>query len=159
MESETIKLRRAKPNDCRVVFEWANDPETRAASFHTQSIAFDEHETWFAAAIAPPDSLFIVESGHEPAGVARIEATDRDVAVVSINLAPAVRGRGLANTVINALVPIAYARGFRKLVARIRADNLISQRVFEQCGFARETTEVINGARAFVVSRETTGAE
>ena len=79
MESETIKLRRAKPNDCGVVFEWANDPETRAASFHTQSIAFDEHETWFAAAITPPDSLFIVESGHEPAGVARIEATDRDV--------------------------------------------------------------------------------
>ncbi len=159
MNAETIKLRPAGPDDCPAVFAWANDPESRAASFHAQMIAFDEHETWFAAAIALRDSVFIIELGHEPAGVARIEAIDGDNAAISINLAPAARGRGLANEAINALVPLARALGFRKLVAQVRADNIPSQRVFEKSGFTREGIEAINGVRAFVFSRETAETE
>jgi len=158
MKAEPITLRPAGSADCRIVFRWANDPETRAASFHTQTIAFDEHETWFDAAIAPRDSLFIIEAGHEPVGVARIEAADGDIAEVSINLAPTARGQGLAHTVLNALVPLASARGFRKLLARVRADNLRSQRAFEKSGFTRESVSVINGAQALVFARETAGS-
>ncbi len=155
MKAETIKLRLAEPNDCRVVFAWANDPETRSASFHTQIIAFEEHEAWFAAAIAGYDSLFIIEAGDEPVGVTRIEAIAGDTAEVSVNLAPVARGRGLAAVAIMALVPRARTRGFRKLIARVRADNTRSQRVFEKSGFSREGIEPVCGTRAFVFSRET----
>ena len=159
MNAATIKLRPAEPNDCHAIFAWANDPETRSASFHTETITLKEHESWFATAIDGPDSLFVIEAQEEPAGVARIEAAGTDRAEISINLAPVARGRGLAGAVIMALIPLARDQGYRQLLARIRADNARSQRVFENCGFTRESTETVNGTSALIFARDTTHSD
>lgn len=159
MNAAAIKLRPAKPSDCHAIFAWANDPDTRSASFHTETIALEEHESWFATAIAEPDSLFIIEAGDEPAGVARIEATENNNAEISINLAPEARGRGLAWAAIMALISLAGHQGYGQLLARIRADNPRSQRVFEKSGFIHESTETVNGTSALIFARDTTDSD
>src|SRR6266705_476142 len=48
MLSMELNLRRAGKSDCRLLWEWANDPGVRAASFQTAMISWDEHAEWFA---------------------------------------------------------------------------------------------------------------
>ena len=42
-----IYLREATIEDRDLLYEWANDPETRRASFNTDRINYEEHCRWF----------------------------------------------------------------------------------------------------------------
>jgi len=44
-----VTLRTASLADCELVFDWANDPVTRAMSFNQAQITRAEHVAWFAA--------------------------------------------------------------------------------------------------------------
>jgi RimJ/RimL family protein N-acetyltransferase len=145
-----VVLRPARAEDCRRVFEWATDPDTRAASFHTDPIPWEDHERWYAASLASESRhLRIAESDGTPAGLVRLDRTEDDEAVeIGINLAPARRGRGLAVPMLLAALAEARTLGFTRVVARIRPDNLRSIRAFERAGFAFAREERVNGSEA-----------
>ena len=48
MPPATVLLRPALDEDCQRVFDWANDPVTRSASFHSAVIAYEDHQRWYA---------------------------------------------------------------------------------------------------------------
>jgi len=47
MHDATLVLRRVEEADCSLLWEWANEPEVRSASFSSTPIAWDEHREWF----------------------------------------------------------------------------------------------------------------
>ena len=47
MAPTRLTLRKAEPGDCDRVFQWANDPTTRANSYRSAFIPRDEHCQWF----------------------------------------------------------------------------------------------------------------
>jgi RimJ/RimL family protein N-acetyltransferase len=146
-----VALRPAREDDCRRVFEWASDPETRAASFHPEPIPWSDHERWYAASLeSGTRHLRIAEAGGVPVGLARLDRMDDDPAAaeIGIHLAPEHRGRGLSVPVLLAARTEAEALGFAKVVARIRPDNLRSIRAFERAGFALVRVEAVAGLDA-----------
>ena len=102
MQSADLTVRRACKNDCRLLWEWANDPGVRAASFHTSKIPWAEHAAWFAQKLDSADALiYIAEDQHgKPVGQFRLEWLRDGNARVDVSVAPERRGSGIAALLI-----------------------------------------------------------
>src|SRR5262249_14791779 len=46
---DALQLRLATREDAGLLWQWANDPQTRANSFHQESIPWDQHVSWYTA--------------------------------------------------------------------------------------------------------------
>ena len=74
MPPDAIALRPAREEDCRRVFEWANDPVTRAASFRSAPIPFADHERWYGDSLrGERRHLRIAEVAGEAVGLVRFD--------------------------------------------------------------------------------------
>lgn len=145
-------LRPARADDCMRVLDWANDPEARRASFHSEPIPEQTHRHWFDAALAGARRLYIVELAGVPAGVARLDAAGPGTAEASLNIAPEHRRRGLAGPVLAELVERAAEAGYGTVVARIRTDNPASRKAFARAGFEPGGRDTVNGIDALVMT-------
>jgi RimJ/RimL family protein N-acetyltransferase len=133
----TVVLRQAKPADCELLFNWVNERDSLAAKLVTTGpIARAEHEKWFAARLADPETfLWIIESGGEPIGQLRlmkkIDAYEVDIYVVGGQRQAGVARQALTSGVdmLSGQRPSAIVR------ARVKPDNVGSQRLFERAGF------------------------
>jgi len=139
----SLRARRAGPGDSATLHAWRNDPVTRAMSRSTAEVPRGDHERWYAAALADPDRRLLVVDGEDgPVGMVRLDRDEPGVWEVSINLAPAARGRGLAGAVLAAgteqvLHDPALPEPVRVVVAHVRRDNAPSVRLFERAGYRR----------------------
>ena len=60
--SETVRLRPATIEDAQRLFEWRNDPQTRAQSLQQQPVAWESHLAWLQASLRNPNrQLYIAE--------------------------------------------------------------------------------------------------
>ncbi len=144
-----VSLRAATAGDLELTFGWANDLETRAASFHGATIERGEHERWLRSAISGERRLlFIAERAGVPVGVLRIERQSAERAELGITVAPEQRGQGLAVQVLQAGVERARELGLKLLLARIRPDNLRSLQSFARAGFLLVGRELVQGQPA-----------
>lgn len=132
-----IEIRPADAGDSRSLFDWRNDPMTRAASVSTDEVAWSDHETWLAKTLGSRDhAIYIAELSGVPVGVVRFdsraERTD-----VSISLSPLFRGRGLGPDVLAAAIAEYDAATTMPLPlsATIRTENNASIRLFSALGF------------------------
>jgi RimJ/RimL family protein N-acetyltransferase len=136
-----ITLARSNPDpdgdDSRCIWIWRNDPLTRQMSVATDEIPWERHRAWYAQAVRDPQKvLLLARVEGQPLAMVRFDRGASDEAEVSINLNPALRGRGLAQPLLAA----ACAWGFRELdlariTARIKPENARSLRVFAAVGF------------------------
>ena len=148
----TVTLRPARHDDCRRIWLWRNDEETRRASFDAAPIALESHERWFQATLRSPERrLYIIEAVGEAVGVVRLDL-EGERATVSINLAPEWRGRGVGPLALERLTELAFGTlGLNRLVASVKADNRASLAAFEKAGFApsgRSATVTLHRSRA-----------
>lgn len=123
-----MRLRKATMDDARRLFDWHNDPATRAASVNRDPVAWEDHLAWLEASLANPLREILIAEDGVPLGTVRL---DKDVRTeLSITLAPAARGHGLAAP----LIALA-SQGIGPVVARIRPDNAASRKAFLKAGF------------------------
>ncbi|MBP1704303.1 MAG: hypothetical protein H6Q36_42 [Chloroflexi bacterium] len=134
----SVTLRAASSADASLLLEWANDPPTRAASLTTAPIGRPEHVAWLARLLSDPRRrLWIGVAAGQDIGQVRIEVADDGAGVVSIALAPGVRGRGLARPLLLAgLEAAARELGADRARAVVRGSNEVARRLFEGSGFA-----------------------
>lgn len=148
--SSEIELRPAEANDCRQIWEWANDPVVRAMSFSGEPIAWDAHQRWFDRQLTDSDCrLWIAEdeSGN-PLGQLRFQQQERR-AVVSISLASQARGRGLAAAVlIRGTQRLFSEPSVEAIDAYIKPENGSSVVAFEQAGFVSCESAIVAGCEA-----------
>ncbi|MBZ5722042.1 MAG: UDP-2,4-diacetamido-2,4,6-trideoxy-beta-L-altropyranose hydrolase [Acidobacteriia bacterium] len=152
-----LHLRRVEEKDCRLLWEWINDPEVRAASFSCESIPWEQHVEWFASKLADPNAILYLATDAEsvPLGHVRYQIEGAG-AVVSIDLAAGFRGRGFGGMVL----AMATEELFRKsevntIHAYVKPDNHGSLRLFSNANFLRRGCETIHGQQAihFVLER------
>jgi RimJ/RimL family protein N-acetyltransferase len=144
-----VVLRAATRLDLERTFTWANDPDTRAASFQSAPIERRVHEAWFNASLQRPGRmLWIAELGGEPIAVIRLDRTELAWAEVGLNLAPERRGQGLSLPVLEAGLRAARELGLSRVVARIRPSNERSIRCFTRAGFRAAGREHVSGQEA-----------
>jgi RimJ/RimL family protein N-acetyltransferase len=127
---DTVKLRAARPEDAQLLFDWRNDPVTRAYSKTSTPISWEQHTAWYAQSLGNPNRLiFIAMTDGQPVGVIR---GDREQAgwVLSWSIGSAYRGRGLLRLMILAVLP--HFSGVVR--AEIKADNIASMKAARSAG-------------------------
>jgi UDP-2,4-diacetamido-2,4,6-trideoxy-beta-L-altropyranose hydrolase len=151
-----LRLRRVEKGDCRLLWEWANDPEVRAASFSSAPIVWERHEAWFAEKLRRRDAILYIAVDMEdtPVGLLRYDVVD-DSAILSINLVRQFRGRGYGRVVLSlGLEELFRSAPVRKITAYVKPENLASLQLFANAGFTREEDQVINGHPAICLVLE-----
>jgi RimJ/RimL family protein N-acetyltransferase len=92
-----ISLRPADSADAYALWLWANDAETRGASFGRPPIPWADHVRWLRALLADPQArLFVARDAEDcPVGSVRFDSEDGwRTARLSYVVAPEARGRG-----------------------------------------------------------------
>lgn len=133
-----IRLRCAGHQDARVVFDWRNDSETRAASLETDPISWPVHELWWKASLGRADRVLLIgeDAWDRPVGLIRFDARDGRW-VVGVQVAPDRRGQGWGHELLSSgLARMADKRGAYRFTAEIKPENEASQRLFAGCGFS-----------------------
>lgn len=149
-----VEVRPATSADAALLLTWANDPDTRAASFHPARIEPDEHAAWLAETLTRPTRrLFIGLLDGEPVGQIRLDATDPGAAELGISVAPERRRRGIGARLLAAGIETGRrdrALGVDRFVARVRAGNQPSMRLFERAGFVLRATGTCEGTPCLI---------
>ena len=133
-EGHEIVLRRAAPGDMRHVWEIANDPIVRAASFGTDFIPWEEHVDWFREAVNSPHYAFYVcKEGYARFLLAPFTSS----ALISVALRERSRGKGLGTALIREATQRLYDEEahIHTVLAQIKSDNVISHRAFKSAGY------------------------
>jgi len=135
--SQSITLRRARPEDCDSMLEWRNDEETRRHIFETTLISPDDHRSWYNKAITNPDCLLLIgEIDNQPIGVLRFDLK-ADKAIVSVYLVPSNHGRGIGTQLIRSgTLWLKKNQPEVKLIsARVLSNNKASLTAFKKAGY------------------------
>lgn len=137
-DNTQLRLRPVEPGDCALLWEWANDPEVRAAAFNTELIPWTDHVAWFYARLSSERSriLLAVTPDGIPIGQVRFDlGADGHEAEIDISIASAHRGRGLGEDLL-----VMACREYQRetglvLAARVRPMNGRSMKIFASAGF------------------------
>ena len=150
MRGENLRLRRAREKDCRWLWELANDPEVRSASFSSDPISWEWHLQWFNANLRDPNFMqwVAVDNDDVPCGQLRYEL-EGSRAVVSISLALAFRGRGHGKSILaKAAEDLFRTTGAVQIDAYVKTDNAASIGLFTSEGYVRSKNVVIDDQQA-----------
>ena len=125
MTSASLSLRPATLEDAQLLLAWRNDPLTRAMSQTHGVIDLQAHIAWLRHRLSQAEpGLYVVEHNEGAVGTIRIDDEE-----ISYTVAPERRGEGFGT----AMLILAHDR-FGAKRARIRRDNLASQRAAEKAG-------------------------
>lgn len=134
----TVVIRPANPNDCRFMFNLSQDPSVRAMSTRDAAFEYSDHERWYADKLSNGHNrIWIIEADGIPAGQVRYGSCfPRNEAEVAISVSPMFRGKGLAKDLLLTTEPWALSwLKVTKLVALVLTTNVVSQALFESCGY------------------------
>ncbi|MDD1752006.1 MAG: UDP-2,4-diacetamido-2,4,6-trideoxy-beta-L-altropyranose hydrolase [Methanotrichaceae archaeon] len=137
MLMDMIELREVSKKDCHMLYEWANDPETRNASFSVEFIPLEEHVRWFEAKLRDDNCILLIAMDNEgtPLGYVRFDVTE-STAIISVSIEKSFRGQDLGGPIIKkALDEVGRKKGHLVVNAFIKPHNLQSVKVFESAGF------------------------
>jgi len=142
-----LELRPVRAEDCRLIWEWANDPVARALSFSTEKIPWKQHVAWFESKRTDPSTRFYmaINKNDVLAGQIRYQINGQ-AAVVSVSLAPEQRGRGYGAEIIRMGTRELWANTKIDIIhAYIKQDNIASIRAFAKAGFISTGMAEVHG--------------
>ena len=151
MQPTALQFRAARNDDVRLLWEWANDPGTRAASFSPEAIPWEKHQAWFEDRIKDPNCLILIaeNSAGRPVGQIRLDLRSDREGEIHVTMSPDSRGRGLGSRVVDLGVRKAFAlTGADCLHAFIRPENQASVRAFERAHFLRRGEDIVKSQLA-----------
>lgn len=148
IEPTTIHLRKAVGRDCSAIWEIANSPVVRSASFSSTPIPFESHCTWYTAALASESLHIYVAENQNKALIGYIRFALNDPiqeeprsATISVAIAQPFRGCRLGGKIIAESTALFIKDSSVSCVhALIKPVNISSIRSFESAGFQRDKT-------------------
>ncbi len=138
MKLESLSIRLVEPADCKLLWEWTNDPVVRASAFSSETILWDDHVTWFREKLSDGNCRIFVALGPSgvPVGQIRFDRRGVSEADVDIMIDGRFRGLGYASRLIELGANRAFEEfGINQLNAFVRSENVASAKAFESAGF------------------------
>ena len=127
----------------RTILQWRNDPETLRMSFHQQPKEWESFyrefcEEYFNFPDLPP--LFAWTNGQRVAflrfrPVQHPLGKIRRCCDISINVLPAVRGKGVGTQILKEVQHWVRQQGYDDVYAEVKVENAPSRKAFEAAGF------------------------
>jgi len=141
-----LVARAATLEDARLLWEWRNDPATRASSRSSEEVPWDDHLAWLGDSLNRTDRmLLLVEDEAGPIGTVRWDLIrDREGErewEVSITVAPQRRRQSLARPLLRAgeealsAMARSSATDVTAYLAVVHIDNDASVRLFETSAY------------------------
>lgn len=129
--------------DKELLYNWANDEETRKNSFSSEPIAFAEHEAWFEKSMKDQDrKMYLCYHAGNPVGLLRLDLSrngDDTNAYVSYQIAPGFRHRGYGKQMLLQGEKLTKIIGAPlQWIAEVKADNQASVNIFQNLGYEGE---------------------
>ena len=125
----------AVPEDAQILFDWRNDPLTRAQSHQTEVLVWSDHLKWFEKSLQMPTRHIFFAVDRQDPGLEKLATIRSDdlgeVKLLSWSVNPAMRGRGVGRALLSQFIeslPGAYR-------AEIRKDNIASIKMARAAGF------------------------
>jgi RimJ/RimL family protein N-acetyltransferase len=157
-----IKLRRATRKDCRLIWQWANEPEVRAVSFAPEPIVYEDHVKWFETKLNNADCCIYIaddiaaNSDLSTVGQIRFDLQEEE-ALISITLDRKFRGQGRGAQIIELASRTFLASSDAKIIhAYIKKDNTVSLAAFKKAGFSSLKSVLVanQAAHHLILARE-----
>ncbi|GLR72994.1 GNAT family N-acetyltransferase [Agaribacter marinus] len=135
-----MHIRLAASMDADDIYIWRNDELVRDMSLNSGIVDYESHIEWFSATLKNENRyLFIGEIDGHKVGVCRFDLDGTTLpkqALVSINMNPSFRGRGLAKPMLKKAIEWCQTKDDTyKLVALIKPENKASIQLFSTSGF------------------------
>jgi RimJ/RimL family protein N-acetyltransferase len=125
-------LREANELDAKRLFDWRNDPLTRANSLNTDLVTWVDHTRWLSTTLKRTDrDLLIAERDGAALGTVRIDYFAHSCEL-SWTVAPEYRQQGFGKQMVRLAVLVAR---MANLTATIKPDNESSERIVRALGF------------------------
>ena len=137
IETNEVKLYKAKSRDMMDVFRLANDPDVRKNSFNTEQIKLEDHKKWFDDKIKKnKDFLFIFKIFNEFIGHVLLAKFNNDF-VISIYITKCNRNKGLGLIILNMAIEEIKKQITDEfsLLAYINKNNISSIKLFKKLDF------------------------
>jgi UDP-2,4-diacetamido-2,4,6-trideoxy-beta-L-altropyranose hydrolase len=153
LNADRLALRPVAAADREQVWQWANAPDVRAASFSSETIAWAVHTQWFDQKLKDPDCRFWIaeDEGGQAVGQIRFDRRERQ-AVISVIVDAACRGGGCGSLLIWLASRRLFAENDVELIrAFIKPNNPASIRAFERAGYGRGKDDTVRGQPAVVM--------
>lgn len=139
-----LSLRKITSKDKTLVYEWSNDELTRANSFNSKQISFEEHSIWFDNKLADKNAFYyICETKGTPAGLIRFDLNSNKL-VIGITVDRKFRGKNLSSKFICKGCETVKQILDLPIYAYIKNTNIYSIKSFEKAGFIYEGDLKIN---------------
>ncbi len=145
-----LTLRLASGDDAKLLWEWANDPETRKFSFSSAPIAWQTHQTWLASKLSNPSYFFRIalDASEVPIGYIRCEKKENR-GLISVSVSPLMRREGYGSRIIQLATQVIFKEMNVEMIhAYIKKENQASQKTFEKAGFQYEGIVVLEQHQA-----------
>ena len=138
VDAPAVTVRPATVDDARALWEWRNDPATRAASRHHSLVPLEDHLAWLRATLQREDRHLLIGSlDGADVGTLRWDLEGDGEWEVSITVAGESRGRGMAGALLRAGEQwLAGVTDVRAYLAAVHTTNEPSRRVFVSGGYA-----------------------
>jgi len=145
----TVFLRPAIRQDCPLLWNWANDPVARKASFSSDSIPWSRHTQWFNEKIQDSHCRIFIATNSDgtPVGQVRFDIVQSNSAIVNVIVAPEFRRMGYGAALIREVVEAASGSELEAFHAFIKPENEASLRTFERAGFIKTGVECVGTPR------------
>ncbi|MEA5549893.1 UDP-2,4-diacetamido-2,4,6-trideoxy-beta-L-altropyranose hydrolase [Anabaena cylindrica UHCC 0172] len=137
IEKDLLKVRSVCKEDCKLLWEWANDPEVRAASFASDPIAWEDHVQWFNSKLTSENCVFYIVTNYQNLSIGQVRYDiENNQAIISISIDHNFRYQGYGSH----LLKIAQERLFQeqditRIHAYIKPSNQSSIKTFTKAGF------------------------
>jgi RimJ/RimL family protein N-acetyltransferase len=149
-----IFIRNILEEDLEIVFEWANDLDSRKNSFFSDEINFNEHSLWFKRNLdCDKSDYFMVIYNGVKASIIRFDITNKE-ATIGINLAPVFRGKGLSSLFLNLCCQLHFEKlETQTIFAFIKPENIPSIKSFLKAGFIIAGNKELNENEALILTK------
>jgi RimJ/RimL family protein N-acetyltransferase len=105
-------------------------------SFSQDEIAWQDHCAWYRRRLNDSETeMYVAELRGLPVGQVRLQLTEGEVSL-SYSLDALVRGRGLGHVMVDRAMQRRVQWRDREVVARVRVDNVPSNRIFRRLGWS-----------------------
>lgn len=134
---ERAHLEKADRYDRDMIFEWANEPEARRNSLHTEKIEYEAHLDWFDKKLKDKDcDFYIYYSGDIPVGQIRIDYKE-GIGLISFSIDHRFRGQGHGGILLKLAEDkvIESRPEIDALEGIVKKENIASQKKFEELNY------------------------
>lgn len=135
--SSDFQLIPADEQDIELIYQWQCHPATRQYALNSDVPSWERHVSWMKNKLASTDYFYMIKKtsrDNQTCGVMRLDRQSQGQYLISIFIAPASYGQGIAS---KALAIVDHIHPHITIEATVLTNNTASQKLFENSSFTR----------------------